>query len=67
VNNLAISIPITSVTTGIHWISIRAKDANNKWSTVAVRPFLKEVIPVSVLPPNLTKLNTFLTLTQVLV
>jgi hypothetical protein len=59
VNDLAISVPITSVSTGIHWISVRARDANNKWSTVAVRPFLKEVIPVSVLPPNLTKVEYF--------
>ena len=59
VNNLAISVPITSVSTGIHWISVRARDANNKWSTVAVRPFLKEVIPVSILPPNLTKIEYF--------
>jgi hypothetical protein len=59
VNNLPISIPITSISNGLHWISVRAKDANNKWSTVAVRPFLKEVIPVSVLPPNLTKVEYF--------
>ena len=59
VNNLAISIPITSVSNGMHWISVRARDANNKWSTVAVRPFLKETIPVTILPPNLTKIEYF--------
>ncbi|SOE21178.1 hypothetical protein SAMN06298216_1650 [Spirosomataceae bacterium TFI 002] len=60
VNNLPISIPITSVSTGMHWISVRAKDANNKWSTVAVRPFLKEVIPANILPANLTKVEYFI-------
>lgn len=58
-NNLPISVPITSVSTGLHWISVRARDANNKWSTVAVRPFLKETIPASVLPPNLVKVEYF--------
>lgn len=58
-NNLPISVPITSVSTGLHWISVRARDTNNKWSTVAVRPFLKEVLPASVLPPNLVKVEYF--------
>ena len=58
-NNLPISVPITSVSTGLHWISVRARDVNNKWSTVAVRPFLKETIPASVLPPNLVKVEYF--------
>ena len=36
------SVPLTSVADGFHFFSVRAKDANNKWSAVAIRPFLKK-------------------------
>jgi hypothetical protein len=59
VNNFTFTAPISAVSTGLHWLSVRAKDGNNKWTTVIVRPFSKEVIPASVLLPNLTKVEYF--------
>ncbi len=56
--NFTIALPNT-VTDGFHFLSIRGKDANNKWSVVAVRPFYKEVIPVNVIPPNITDMEYF--------
>ena len=59
INDFTFTAPITAVTNGLHWLSVRAKDANNKWSTVSVNVFLKDVIPSSVMPPNLTKVEYF--------
>ena len=56
--NFTVALPNT-VTDGFHFLSVRAKDANNKWSVVAVRPFYKETIPVDVTPPNITAMEYF--------
>jgi hypothetical protein len=55
--NFTVALPNT-VTNGFHFLSFRAKDANNKWSVVAVRPFYKEVIQASTIP-NITMLEYF--------
>jgi hypothetical protein len=47
------------VADGFHFISIRAKDANNKWSAVAVRPFYKEAISTASIP-NITAMEYFI-------
>jgi hypothetical protein len=56
--NFTVALPNT-VTDGFHFLSIRAKDANNKWSVVAVRPFYKEVIPATAIP-NVTAMEYFI-------
>jgi hypothetical protein len=39
--NMVATIP-TNLIDGFHYLSVRAKDSNNKWGIVAVRPFYKE-------------------------
>jgi hypothetical protein len=56
--NFTVALPNT-VTDGFHYLSIRAKDANNKWSVLGVRPFYKETIPANVTPPNITTMEYF--------
>lgn len=56
-----ISIPLGgSVANGFHYLSIRAKDSNNKWSYTAIRPFWKDALPSSILTPNVVKLEYFI-------
>ncbi len=50
---------LSSVTDGFHFLSIRAKDANNKWSVVGVRPFYKETVS-SATVPNITAMEYFI-------
>ena len=38
VTDLAFTIPLTSLSDGLHTLFIRSKDANNKWSVVQARP-----------------------------
>ena len=56
--NFTVALPNT-VADGFHFLSVRAKDVNNKWSVVAVRPFYKELIPANVTPPNITAMEYF--------
>jgi|GEM_PF-4770758 len=42
--NFNVSLPNT-VADGFHFLSIRARDVNNRWSVVGVRPFYKETLP----------------------
>ena len=56
--NFTVVLPNT-VTDGFHFLSVRAKDANNKWSVIAVRPFYKELFPANVTPPNITAMEYF--------
>jgi hypothetical protein len=44
---------------GFHFLSLRAKDANNKWSIVGIRPFYKETLPTASLP-NITAMEYFI-------
>ena len=48
-----------TVSDGFHFLSIRVKDANYKWSVVAVRPFFKEVLPSNTIP-NITQMEYFI-------
>ena len=56
--NFTVALPNT-VADGFHFLSVRAKDINNKWSVVAIRPFYKELIPTNVTPPNITAMEYF--------
>jgi hypothetical protein len=57
--NFTVALPNT-VTDGFHYLNIRAKDANNKWSVLGIRPFYKETIPANVTPPNITAMEYFI-------
>ncbi|MBA4850283.1 3-coathanger stack domain-containing protein [Emticicia sp. BO119] len=46
-NNLVISMPINTLSEGQHWLSVRVKDVDNKWTTVVVRPFVKEAVEIA--------------------
>jgi hypothetical protein len=56
--NFTVALPNT-VSDGFHFLSFRAKDANNKWSVVAVRPFYKEVVSATTIP-NITMMEYFI-------
>ncbi len=51
---------LTSVTDGFHTLSIRAKDVNNRWSVVGVRPFYKETLGTGSTPPNIIAMEYFI-------
>ena len=55
--NFTVALP--SVADGFHTLSMRAKDANNKWSVVGIRPFYKETLPLGGIP-NITAMEYFL-------
>lgn len=53
-------IPLSSYfADGFHFLSVRAKDANNKWSVIGIRPFYKQSLPNSALP-NIASLEYFI-------
>jgi ADP-ribose pyrophosphatase YjhB (NUDIX family) len=53
------TVALASVTDGFHTLSIRAKDVNNKWSVVGVRPFYKEILPSATIP-NIVAMEYFI-------
>lgn len=53
-------VSITSLADGFHTLSVRAKDANNKWSTTFTSPFYKISAVTFVSAPNITKLEYFI-------
>ncbi|KAA9332088.1 T9SS type A sorting domain-containing protein [Hymenobacter busanensis] len=57
VAGVAISIPVSSLSTGFHTISVRSKDANGKWSLTTERPFYYE--PLTAAAPNITKIEYY--------
>ena len=57
--NVNFSVSLTATSDGFHFLSLRAKDANNKWSEVAVRPFYRETLPTAALP-NITAMEYFI-------
>ncbi|MDQ2772992.1 MAG: IPT/TIG domain-containing protein, partial [Bacteroidota bacterium] len=59
VSGVAVAVPLGSVSTGFHNLSIRSKDANGKWSLTAVRSFYYEP-NATVAAPNVVKLEYFL-------
>jgi hypothetical protein len=56
--NFTVALPNT-VADGFHYLNIRAKDVNNKWSVLGIRPFYKETIPANVTPPNIATMEYF--------
>lgn len=60
-NPVTVNFPVSLSTSadGFHFLSLRAKDANNNWGIVAVRPFYKETIPTASLP-NIIAMEYFI-------
>ncbi|MDZ7897229.1 MAG: hypothetical protein U5N85_04270, partial [Arcicella sp.] len=54
------NVSLSAVTDGFHTLSIRARDANNQWSVVGIRPFYKETLASGSTPPNITQLEYFI-------
>ena len=59
-NDFTFVAALTATIDGLHWLSVRAKDNANRWSTVVVRPFFKETVPVSVGLNNITNIEYFI-------
>lgn len=57
-NSFSIPLP-SNISEGFHYVTVRVKDANNQWSTVITRPFLKESLTTSTLP-NLVAMEYFI-------
>ncbi|MEA5427362.1 T9SS type A sorting domain-containing protein [Arcicella lustrica] len=59
IDNLNITLPISSsLSDGLHFLTIRAKDSKNSWGVSATKVFLKNVIS-NVALSNLTQLEYF--------
>lgn len=57
--SFAVPLPNT-ITDGIHFLSVRAKDANNYWTIVSQRPFYKQTIGPGAVLPNITAMEYFI-------
>jgi hypothetical protein len=60
INNQSFAYNVSSITDGIHLISVRAKTANGFWSIVQTSAFYKETIGASSALPNIVKLEYFI-------
>ncbi len=62
INNLNVSVPMTSITDGFHQFFARAKDASGAWSMVASHQFLKvtPTFPPATATPNIVKVEYYL-------
>ncbi len=56
-NTFSLSFP-TGLSSGFHLLTVRARDANNQWSTVGIRPFFKESLPATA-PANIVAMEYF--------
>jgi hypothetical protein len=56
--NFSLALP-NAVIDGFHFLSIRARDVNNAWSVVGVRPFYKETISTAIIP-NIVAIEYFI-------
>lgn len=57
-NSFSIPLP-SNISEGFHYLTVRVKDANNQWSSVITRPFLKESLTTPTLP-NLVAMEYFI-------
>jgi hypothetical protein len=60
INNQSFTYNVSSITDGIHLISVRAKNADGLWSIVQTSAFYKETIGASSALPNIVKLEYFI-------
>ena len=59
VGGLAFNVPLASLSSGFHTLSVRSKDANNKWSLTNVRTFYYEPALTGAVP-NIVKAEYFI-------
>ncbi|RAK70700.1 hypothetical protein DLM85_07705 [Hymenobacter edaphi] len=57
VAGVAIAVPVSSLTTGFHTLSVRSRDANGAWSLTTARPFYYEPLPAAA--PSITKMEYY--------
>lgn len=57
-NSFSVPFP-SNISDGFHYVTVRVKDANNQWSSVITRPFLKESLTTRTLP-NLVAMEYFI-------
>jgi hypothetical protein len=55
--NLSFNVPLGEVSNGFHTLYVRGRDANNNWSVVNYRVFVKESVPTAL---NINKLEYFI-------
>ncbi|MEO8111694.1 MAG: hypothetical protein ABI594_16730 [Ginsengibacter sp.] len=58
--NISFTASISTLTTGIHALFIRSRDANGKWSVTNNRFFYKPDSTLSGTPPNITNVEYFI-------
>ncbi len=59
INNLTFNASVTAISDGFHTLTVRARDANNRWSHAFTRPFYKLSASAVTAAPNITKLEYF--------
>lgn len=59
INNFTFNVSVASVTDGFHTLFVRSRDANNRWSIVQGRPFVKLAPPVTTLA-NLNRIEYYI-------
>lgn len=57
--NFSVSLPNT-ISEGFHYITVRVKNANNQWSSVISRPFLKESLTPRAAASPITAIEYFI-------
>lgn len=58
-NSFSIPLP-SNISEGFHYVTVRVKDANNQWSTVITRPFLKESLTPRATASPITAMEYFI-------
>ncbi len=57
--NLSFPVSLTGENEGFHFLTIRAKDENDKWGMPLVRPFYIAALSSSLIKPNIVKMEYF--------
>ncbi|MBG8555869.1 T9SS type A sorting domain-containing protein [Hymenobacter guriensis] len=57
VSNISLNVALGSLSAGFHTLSVRAKDANSKWSLTTARTFYYE--PVLAVAPNINRVEYY--------
>lgn len=57
VSDLVFTIPVSTLSDGFHTLFVRSRDANNRWSVIQARPFIKLAAPSAAV--NLNRIEYF--------
>ncbi|NJK82498.1 MAG: T9SS type A sorting domain-containing protein [Saprospiraceae bacterium] len=58
--NFGFNVPLTSVSEGFHYLYVRARDNNNRWSEVVTRVFMKISTPPVSPAANINKIEYYI-------